>query len=117
LVGVIGNWRLARTRERAEAMRRIHIRTYEIAESGDIQVTGWRKGDSIDLSAHYKGTGHDRRHSTLATTLDVFRHADDRLAFVLSPTGHDVDAAQTIRLLLGLFIEDSERGTSDPRGL
>jgi hypothetical protein len=98
-------------------MKRIHIRTYRIAETGDIRVTGWRRGDSIDLSAHYEGAAHDRRHTARETTLDVFRHEDDRLGWALSATGHDVDSAQTIRLLLGLFVEDSDRGTSDPRAL
>jgi hypothetical protein len=98
-------------------MHRMHIRTYKIAESGDIQVTGWRKGDAFDLSAHYQAAAHDRRHAARDTTLDIFRHGDDRLVWALSPTGHDVDSAQTTRLLLGLFVEDSDRGASDPRGL
>jgi hypothetical protein len=98
-------------------MKRIHIRTYRIAETGDIRVTGWRRGDSIDLSGHYEGATHDRRHTAPATTLDVFRHEDDRLGWALSATGHDVDSAQTIRLLLGLFVEDADRGTTDPQAL
>jgi hypothetical protein len=96
-------------------MQKTHVRTYTMAETGDIQVTSWRKGDGIDLSARYQGTVRDRRHAALGTTVDVFRHGSDQLTWTQSSTGHDVHSAQTLQLLLGLFVEDAERETSDPR--
>src|SRR5512133_1154919 len=105
-------------RERARAMQKSHIRTYGIEGSGDIQVIGWR-GDAgrVDLSEYYREAAHDRRHSAVGTTLEAFRNEDDRLGWALSPTGHDLDAAQTIELLFELLVEDSARESTDPRAL
>jgi hypothetical protein len=98
-------------------MQKTHIRTYMMAETGDIQVTSWRKGDGSDLSAHYQGAVRDRRDAALGTTLDVFRHGNDRLAWSFSSPANGVHSAQTLSLLLGLFVEDSRRESSDPRVL
>ena len=98
-------------------MEKSHIRTYALADTGDIQVTGWRAGKRADLSNHYREAGQDRRHSALGTTLEVFRLEDDRLGWALAPSGHDLDAAQTIGLLFALLVEDSNRDSSDPRAL
>lgn len=97
-------------------MRKDHIRTYRITGAGDITVTHWNKGETVDLSKHYEGVVHDRRHAVLETALDVFRYTDDHLAWALSPNGQNVDAARTLNLLLNLFLEDIERETGDPRG-
>jgi hypothetical protein len=96
-------------------MQKEHIRTYRVTDAGDITVTHWRKGDRIDLSAHYDATPHDRRHMRLETALDVFRYEDDQLAWTASPNGHDVDSALTMSLLLSLFLDDVDRGQDDPR--
>jgi hypothetical protein len=98
-------------------MQKTHIRTYTMAETGDIQVTSWRRGESIDLSPHYQGASRDRRHAALGSTLDVFRHDNDQLVWALSPAGHDVHSAQTLELLLGLFIADTDREAGDPRAI
>jgi len=98
-------------------MKKTHIRTYRITGAGDITVTHWNEGEDVDLSRHYEDVPHDRRHSVLETALDVFRFADDHLAWALSPNGQDVDAARTLNLLLTLFLEDIEREAGDPRGL
>jgi hypothetical protein len=98
-------------------MQKIHIRTYAMAETGDIQVTSWRRGEGIDLSQHYEGAGRDRRQAALGTTLDVFRHSNDRLAWALSSARSDVHAARTLQLLLGLFVDDADREPGDPRAL
>lgn len=98
-------------------MQKIHIRSYLVAESSDIQVTSWRKGDGIDLSQHNQGDGRDRRDAALGTTLDVFRHDNDRLAWVFSSADNGVHSAQTLALLLGLFVEDTRRESTDPRAL
>ena len=98
-------------------MQKIHIRTYAMAETGDIRVTSWNGGAGVDLSPHYQGACRDRRHAVPGTTLDVFRHDNDRLAWALSPTGHDVHSAQTSELLLGLFVADTEGEVSNPRTL
>jgi hypothetical protein len=98
-------------------MQKSHIRTYGIADTGDIRVTGWRAGDNVDLSKHYREAAHDRRHSAVGATLEVFRYEDDRIGWALSPTGHDLDSAQTIALLFELLVEDSARESDDPRAL
>ena len=98
-------------------MQKIHIRTYMMAETNDIQVTNWRKGEGIDLSSHYQEGVRDRRDGAAGTTLDVFRHDNDRLAWALSSTGNGVHSAQTVALLLGLFVADIRREAGDPRVL
>lgn len=97
------------------AMLKSHIRTYRTTGAGDISVIHFNKGERIDLSAHYADVPHDRRHTRLETALDVFRYEDDRLAWSLSPNGQDIDSAATIRLLMGLFLDDVDREVGDPR--
>lgn len=96
-------------------MQKTHIRTYRITDAGDINVTHWNKGEVVSLSKQYSDVPHDRRHTRLETALDVFRYSDDQLAWSLSPNGQDVDSASTIALLLGLFLDDTEREPGDPR--
>lgn len=97
-------------------MKKTHIRTYRATGAGDITVTHWNKGETVDLSKHYEDVPHDRRHTVLETALDVFRFEDDHLSWALSPNGQTIDDARTLHLLLGLFLEDIERETGDPRG-
>ncbi len=52
--------------------------------------------------------------AALGTTLDVFRHDNDRLAWVFSSADNGVHSAQTLALLLGLFVEDTRRESTDP---
>ena len=98
-------------------MKKIHVRTYRTTGAGDINVTHWNKGETVDLSKLYEATPHDRRHTTLETALDVFRYDDNNLAWSMSPNGQDVDSAQTLKLLLGLFVEDVDRDVGDPKAL
>jgi inhibitor of KinA sporulation pathway (predicted exonuclease) len=96
-------------------MLKTHVRTYRIADAGDITVTHWNKGEVVDLSKHYADVPHDRRHVRLESALDVFRYADGHLAWSNTPNGMDIDAAMTTRLLLGLFLDDVDRETGDQR--
>ncbi|MBW2524973.1 MAG: hypothetical protein JRI23_12385 [Deltaproteobacteria bacterium] len=98
-------------------MQKIHIRSYMMAETSDIEVTTWHKGEGIDLSSHYQQAVRDRRDGAAGTTLDVFRFDNDRLAWSFSSAGNDVHSAQTVALLLELFVEDSRREAPDPRAL
>ena len=98
-------------------MQKIHVRSYMMAETSDIQVTTWLKGDGVDLSSHYQHAVRDRRNGAAGTTLDVFRFDNDRLAWSISSAGNNVHSAQTVALLLKLFVEDSRRDTPDPRAL
>ena len=97
-------------------MQKEHVRTYRVTDAGDITVTHWNKGEVVDLSKHYEAVPHDRRHTVLETSLDIFRFSDDHLAWTLSPSGHDVDSAATVHLLLKLFLEDVVRDPGDPQG-
>lgn len=98
-------------------MQKTHIRSYMMAETSDIQVTAWREGAGSDLSSHYQQAVHDRRDGAAGTTLDVFRFDNDRLAWSISSAGNTVHSAQTLALLLELFVEDSHREAPDPRAL
>jgi len=96
-------------------MQKTHIRSYRTTGAGDINVTHWNKGEVVDLSKYYEDVPRDRRHTVLETALDIFRFEDDHLTWTLTPSGHDVDAASTAHMLLGLFMKDSERQPGDPQ--
>jgi hypothetical protein len=96
-------------------MQKTHIRSYRTTGVGDINVTHWNKGEVVDLSKHYEAVPHDRRHTVLETSLDIFRFSDDRLNWSLAASGHDVDSAATIDMLLKLFLDDVARETGDPQ--
>ena len=98
-------------------MQKTHIRSYMMAETSDIQVTAWREGAGVDLSSHYQQAVRDRRDGVAGTTLDVFRFDNDRLAWSFSSASNDVRSAQTVALLLELFIGDTRREAADPRAL
>jgi inhibitor of KinA sporulation pathway (predicted exonuclease) len=98
-------------------MKKTHIRTYRTTNAGDIAVTHWLRGEEVDLTPHYQQVAHDRRHTRLETSLEVFRYEDDRLAWSLAPNGQDLDSAATIRTLLDVFLDDVEREAGDPRSL
>ncbi len=98
-------------------MHKTHIRTYRITDAGDINVTHWHNREVVDLSKEYATTPHDRRHTRLAASLEVFRYSDDQLAWLIAPNGQDIDAALTARYLLDLFLDDVEREPGDPRSL
>ena len=98
-------------------MQKTHIRTYRITGAGDINVTHWNKGEVVDLSRHYGGVPHDRRHSRLEAALDLFRYSDGQLTWSMSPNGQDVDSALTARLLIDLMLDDIQRDVGDARSL
>jgi hypothetical protein len=95
-------------------MKKEHIRTYAISEDGDIAVTRHDKGDHSAISAAYESVPRDRRGLRQGAYLDVFRYADGALAWSGSPNGHDVSAAVTYSLLLGIFAADVN-GPDDAR--
>jgi hypothetical protein len=97
-------------------MNKTHIRTYAIAEHGDVVVNGYRKGDRIDLSKHYAEHPHpNRAEMRQEAHLDIYRYEDGQLAWGGGANGYDVPAALTFQFLLSLFLEDVEAEAGQPR--
>lgn len=96
-------------------MKKEHVRTYRIAEHGDVLVTHWNKGEEVDLSGHYEAPSANLRRELVAeTALDVFRYADTHLAWSLSPNGQTVQAARSLAVLLEMFLGDVDKETGTP---
>jgi hypothetical protein len=96
-------------------MQKTHIRTYRITDAGVIEVTAWKDTEKVDLSPQYEGVAVDRHETPFPTSLDIFRRSDDRLVWAPSPPSFDVDAAITMELLLGVFLDDLNRNGDDGR--
>jgi hypothetical protein len=94
-------------------MKKRHVRGYAIAKEGDIVVNDVQNGELVDVSKLYADVPRDRHRIRQDSYLDVFRYDDDRIAWSGSANGHDVEAAESMALLLKLFIED---GAGDDRG-
>ncbi len=97
-------------------MFKTHIRSYAIVRGGDIRVWAIKNGDRVDLTKHYeRDDAPPRGELRQETHLDVFRYEDGALAWTVLHNGYDVPAANSERLLLGLFLDDIELEEGTPR--
>ncbi|MEZ4439283.1 MAG: hypothetical protein R3B72_09350 [Polyangiaceae bacterium] len=96
-------------------MHKHHIRSYRVAEHGDLEVVDHRGGESVDLSAHYEDVSRDRGNLRLETCLEVFRSTDGQLVWSASANGQDTGAATSLALLLTLYLEDLSGAGATPR--
>ena len=98
-------------------MNKTHIRSYSVGNEGDLIVRAYAGAKQTELSPHYSDLPRDRRVLRVDTSLDIFRYENGDLGWSLSPNGHDVGAAESGRLLLGLFLEDAAGTAGEARAL
>jgi hypothetical protein len=96
-------------------MKKTHVRSYSIEAEGDLAVFDVRNGDVVDLSKHYAELPRDRRMMVLDAHLDVFRYTNGDLTWIANPNGHSPEAAETLKFLLTVFVEDAKGGAGAPR--
>lgn len=87
-------------------MNRTLIRSYSIADEGDLVVTSYKNGARADLSKEYEDLPRNRRLLRADAYLDVFRYEDGDLTWSGSPNGHEPENAVSMKLLLDAFVQD-----------
>jgi len=96
-------------------MRKQHIRSYRVTDSGDVEVVDQRGVVALDLSEHYDQEPRDRGGLRLETCLDIFRFSDGQLVWSASANGQDNEAAASLALLLKLYLADLTETPGEPR--
>lgn len=97
-------------------MNKQYVRSYRIADDGDLEVFSLKGSKPVDLSSHYEEIPRDRHLLSPGAFVDVFRLSNGELTWNGSANGHEAGCALSMKLLLEAFTQDLLQDESKPRG-